>query len=81
MKKAFSLILALVMCLSLCACGGGEQNTTEPSQEATESPNESVVGSWYWVNTDDVGPANGVTHMELYEGGTGKGTQGGGVCR
>lgn len=74
MKKAISLILVLVLCLSLCACGGGEQNATEPSQEATESPNESVVGSWYWVNTDEVGPANGVTHMELYEGGTGKGT-------
>ena len=33
MKKALSLILALVMCLSLCACGGGENglnNNTGP---------------------------------------------------
>ena len=25
MKRAISLILALVLCLSLCACGGGTQ--------------------------------------------------------
>ena len=28
MKKAISLLLALVMCLSLCACGGGETPNT-----------------------------------------------------
>ena len=27
MKKAISLLLALVLCLSLCACDGGENNT------------------------------------------------------
>lgn len=26
MKRTLSLILALILCLSLCACGGGEQN-------------------------------------------------------
>ena len=32
MEKAFSLLLALVMCLSLCACGGGNDasQATEP---------------------------------------------------
>lgn len=29
MKKALSLILALVLCLSLCACGGTEEAKTE----------------------------------------------------
>ena len=33
MKKALSLILALVMCLSLCACGGGSSSSTKDSSE------------------------------------------------
>lgn len=39
MKKAISLLLALVLCLSLCACGGGNDTpeTTAPST-TTESP-------------------------------------------
>ena len=37
MKKALPLLLALVMCLSLCACGGG--NDTPETTEAT-SPEE-----------------------------------------
>ena len=50
MKKAISLLLALVMCLSLCACGGGNSDTpdtpdtTEATQastaEATQAPAE-----------------------------------------
>ena len=36
MKKALSLILALVMCLSLCACGGGSDTPDTP--KATEPP-------------------------------------------
>ena len=37
MKKALSLILALVMCLSLCACGGSneENNTSELNDAGT----------------------------------------------
>lgn len=49
MKKTISLLLALVLCLSLCACGGGaaaETPTTEATQpattEATEPPTEAV---------------------------------------
>ncbi len=38
MKKALSLILALILCLSLCACGG---NTNDLSSEEP-----SVVGEW-----------------------------------
>lgn len=37
MKKALSLILALVMCLSLCACGGENQTTTETTEPAVET--------------------------------------------
>lgn len=36
MKKAISLILALVMCLSLCACSGGKQPESTQSNAATE---------------------------------------------
>ena len=36
MKRYFALILVLVLCLSLCACGGEAVNTTEPSTDATE---------------------------------------------
>jgi len=40
MKKALSLLLALVMCLSLCACGGGSsgENNTTNTPETTEAP-------------------------------------------
>ena len=48
MKKTISLLLALVLCLSLCACGG-ESNTPEtteatqaPTTEATEAPTEAT---------------------------------------
>lgn len=59
--------------------------STEVSTTETKVQNESstqtngltdkeVIGTWEWKNFDEQGPANGVTHMELYEGGTGKGT-------
>ena len=38
MKKAISLLLALVMCLSLCACGGGND-----TPKTTEAPTETTV--------------------------------------
>ena len=37
MRKALSLILALVMCLSLCACGGNSKNI---------DPQIEVLGKW-----------------------------------
>ena len=37
MKKVISLLLALVMCLSLCACGGDND-----TPEATETPTEAT---------------------------------------
>ena len=39
MKKALSLILALVLCLSLCACGGGNDT---PDTTDTKAPEEAV---------------------------------------
>lgn len=53
MKKALSLILALVLCLSLCACSGGNDTpeTTEEPTEATqasttEAPTETTEPSY-----------------------------------
>ena len=46
MKKALSLLLALVMCLSLCACGGGSDTpkTSEaPTTEATKPIAEETI--------------------------------------
>ena len=49
MKKAISLLLALVMCLSLCACGGGNDTpkTTEAPTETTPDYTEELTfGLW-----------------------------------
>ena len=81
MKKALALLLALVMVLSLAACGGNAATETKVQNESSTQTNgltdKEVIGTWEWENFDEQGPANGVTHMELYEGGTGKGTNSG----
>ena len=39
MKRLIALLLALVMVLSLAACGGGKEETAkEPESKATEAP-------------------------------------------
>ena len=43
MKKALSLILALVMCLSLCACGGGNDTPKTKPDEKITTPTESQL--------------------------------------
>lgn len=47
MKKVLSLILAIVLCLSLCACGDSNKDTTETTQAAAETKkkNEPTVAS------------------------------------
>ena len=37
MKKALSLILAIVLCCGLCACGSNNQITAETTEPAVES--------------------------------------------
>ena len=51
MKKAISLLLALVMCLSLCACGEGNENggvQTKPSEAKVEKLN--LVQEWRTIS-------------------------------
>ena len=89
MKKTITLLLILVVCLSLCACGSNTNDVSEPqgsdqSSETVAAPVETpaseektedlYIGTWEWKDFDEQGPSNGVTHMELYAGGTGKGT-------
>ena len=57
MKKTVSLVLALIMLLSLCACGGGNVTETEPAetretlelQEETEPVEEEQIESKSWI--------------------------------
>ena len=68
MKKALSLILALVLCLSLCACGAKESgiNTT------------NLLGSWQCTYPSEIdaitlGVGDIITEtIELYEAGIAK---------
>ena len=60
MKKAISLLLALVMCLSLCACGSKKENITpgdngnstttqtdnNTMQSDNNTPQSAYVGEW-----------------------------------
>ena len=51
MKKTISLLLALVLCLSLCACGEDKPTTNAPETVATEPTpvgltTDMVVGEW-----------------------------------
>ena len=61
MKRALSLILALVLCLSLCACGSGGKETTPPETtvpETTVSSKEkltSLLISEKWKDTETGG--------------------------
>ncbi len=65
MKKVISLLLALVMCLSLCACGDGndtlettpnaenESTSRFEENEVTEEPeiDKEILGEWYYVKS------------------------------
>lgn len=66
MKKIVALILALTMCLSLCACGG------------TAKTEDAIIGTWeYNFKLKETGAAGKKgddyqQKLELYSGGTGK---------
>lgn len=76
MKKIIALFLAVVMCLSLAACGGENTDVAENSTAAesdTEELKDLVVGTWE-IQFDLSDPkGGGDDSMELYKGGTGKG--------
>lgn len=74
MKKAISLMLALLLCLSLCACGGSKEETPAPTEEAApveetpveETPAEEPVEEAPVAET----PEDPAQSEEVYTGAT-----------
>lgn len=58
MKKLIALVLALVICFSLCACG-----SSTSKEEGSTSIEKDYIGTW---QTED-----GETVFSVYEGGIG----------
>ena len=70
MKKALSLILALVMCLSLCACGNSKANEM-PNDQATTVATIPAEDIWKIVEmTDDFGDPTGEYYVQSILEGT-----------
>ncbi len=74
MKKAISLLLALVMCLSLCACGGGNSDapeTTEVPVEETAMTKEEMLAqasAWDATAFEEAMASNPLNAKEEYVG-------------
>ncbi len=51
MKKALSLILALTLCLSLCACGG---NAEDETHKQTEETKETLSNEDIWNSAESI---------------------------
>jgi len=70
MKKVLSMILAFVLCLSLCACGknGGTDSSAESQSLEVK---DYVIGTWERCFTNSKGQ-NVKQTIEIYKGGTGK---------
>ena len=67
MKKAFSLILALAICLSLCACG--ESNTTSSDNQGSSEPQkcDHVYSNGYCTDCKEMDPSCQELTAENYE--------------
>ena len=50
MKKLITLLLAIVVCISLCACGG--DSDIAKNTDATEQDNIDILGEWVWIGDD-----------------------------
>lgn len=79
MKKVISLLLALVMCLSLCACGGGSDETT-PAANETPAVNPGSNGANSETKDDEIpsvdsaavlkeGACGSTANFKLYDNG------------
>lgn len=71
MKRFFALLLALVMCLSLAACGGGDNNKPSPSDNTPPASSQQTPGSGSKTDasssTPDPDPASGENHSTVEE--------------
>lgn len=74
MKKVISLLLALVLCLSLCACGGGKNDPAESKtpyadalEEQAKDGSISNTSAWLmysWI-TENLGSFKNPASVEL----------------
>lgn len=62
MKKVFSLILALVMCLSLCACGIGKDKKEKSMSERAADAVRAQINVYITLHYD----TNGVPQVTTY---------------
>ena len=68
MKKIIALLLAIVMCLSMCACGTTGKNMKDSIVGTWKYYYELTEASVYYENVGD----KCVQTIELYKGGTGR---------
>ena len=61
MKKAISLLLALVMCLSLCACGENSKPDGQPVETTSKVDTDSDTSNTH----DDFYSLRGTDHLEF----------------
>ena len=72
MKKAISFLLALLMCLSMCACGDGGDTIQETKEESPYAEvEEKLIGQWGLANVNDIGTDYKVRFFEFREDGHG----------
>jgi len=64
MKKVLSIILALVMCLSLCACGSNDDTGKAEDKSKKYRVNETATSSLFECSLTQVSFANRVEAME-----------------
>ena len=79
MKKILSLMLAMVLVLSLAACGGGAKSENNGKEKGGESVEEAVIGDWtgdYVYNGISIGDhsfdagQSVTTTLNIFKGGT-----------
>lgn len=56
MKKVLPAFLAVIMAISLCACGGG--NNTASDSGSTSSDTDAIIGHWEMIATCDQDNSN-----------------------
>ena len=62
MKKAISLLLALLMCLPLCACGGDADADADADADTSAESNNPVASD------DNVETKHIITDVEIFAG-------------
>lgn len=67
MKKLLSLLLSLVMCLSLAACGGEESTPSDTSSPTTSELNDGSWSVYWYLCGSDLETNGGFATIDLQE--------------